>query len=80
MEPLKPSKTIKIYQLIKQSGMYFMSAGSAGTQSIGLGFYSNLQEAEFNRTSEILKSNSDQKEKFHVFELEIPNPAYTGAE
>lgn len=76
MESIKPPKFIKIYSLVKQSGMYFSSAGSSGTQSIGLGFYTNLQEAEFNRTAEILKDTNQGKDRYHVFELEVPNPVY----
>lgn len=81
MEPIKPPKTIKIYQLIRQTGMSFTSAGSSSssiTASLGIGFYLSLQEAEQNRTMEVLKDTSTgiNKPKWHVFELEFPNPAY----
>ncbi len=76
MESIKPPKVIKVYHLVKQSGMYFSSVGASGSQGIGLGFYTNLQEAEFNRTAEILKSSSDKQERFHIYELDVPNPVY----
>ena len=30
MEPIAPPKSVKVYQLIKQSGTYLMAAGVAG--------------------------------------------------
>ena len=80
MGPLTPPKTIKIYQLIKQTGMSFTNTGtgSSASASLGIGFYPTLQEAEHNRTLELLKdaSSGSSKPKWHVFELEFPNPAY----
>jgi hypothetical protein len=80
VEPLKPPKTIKIYQLVRQTGMSFSSTGSSSSASatLGIGFYPSLQEAEQNRTMEVLKDTSSgiNKPKWHVFELEFPNPAY----
>lgn len=77
MEPIKPPKTLRVYQLVKQSGLNFIHCGS-GTGGLGLGFYATLQEAEHNRTIEVLKDtvSGNTKPKFHVFELEFPNPAY----
>jgi hypothetical protein len=75
MEPIKPPKTIRVFQLIKQTGLNF--SYSSGGSSLGLGFYSTLQEAEHNRTLETLKDvSTGQKPRFHVFELEFPNPIY----
>jgi hypothetical protein len=80
MEPIKPPKTVKIYQLIKQTGMSFThtGVGSSASASLGIGFYPSLQEAEHNRTLEVLKdtTSGNNKPKWHVFELEFPNPAY----
>lgn len=80
MEPIAPPKTLKLYQLIKQTGMSFTGTGTSSTVSagLGIGFYSTLQEAEHNRTLEVLKDTTSgiNKPKFHVFELDIPNPAY----
>jgi hypothetical protein len=79
MEPIKAPKTMKVYQLVKQTGMSFTNTGNSSSASatLGIGFYPTLQEAEHNRTMEALKdTTSGNKPKFHVFELEFPNPAY----
>jgi hypothetical protein len=80
VESIKPPKTIKIYQLVRQTGISFTNAGgsSSASASLGIGFYPSLQEAEQNRTMEVLKDTSSgiNKPKWHVFELEFPNPAY----
>jgi hypothetical protein len=77
MEPIKPPKIIKVYQLVKQSGMS-LSYGGSGSTGLGMGFYSTQQEAEHNRTLETLKdTTSVPKPKWHIWELDIPNPAYT---
>jgi hypothetical protein len=75
MKPEFPPDTIKVYQLIKRNAdmLYFSGAGTApATGSIGIGFYQTRQEAEHQRTIEVLKSKTN--EEFYVFELEIPNP------
>jgi hypothetical protein len=76
MDPIKPPKTIKIYQLVRQTGMNFSST-SSGTVGLGVGFYSSLQEAEHNRTMEVLKDTTTgmSKPKWHIWELDVPNPA-----
>ena len=77
MESLTPPKTIKIYQLVKQSGLVFTTTGSGSGTSLGVGFSYTLQEAEHNRTLEVLKdTTTGTKPRFHVFEIEVPNPAY----
>ena len=76
MEPIAPSKSVKVYQLIKQNGTYLMNAGVSGSLSWGIGFYTTLQEAEHNRTMEILKNTDAVKPEYYIFELDIPNPAY----
>ena len=78
MEPIKPPKTIKIYQLTRQTGMNFSVTGSSSSAGLGLGFYPTLQEAEHNRTLELLKDTSTgiNKARWHIWELDIPNPAY----
>jgi hypothetical protein len=55
-----------------------MSYVGSGTTSMGLGFYTTLQEAEHNRTLEVLKDSgvSIPKPRWHIFELDFPNPAY----
>ena len=76
MEPIAPPRTIKIYQLIKQSGTTLTNAGISSTMSWGSGFYISLQEAEQNRTMELLKNTDTVKPQYHIFELDLPNPAY----
>ena len=79
MEPIKPPKVLKIYQLMRQTGMSFSSAAvSSNPISLGSGIFPTLQEAEHNRTLEVLKDTTTgmNKPRWHIFELEIPNPAY----
>jgi hypothetical protein len=80
MESIKPPKTIKLYQLVRQTGMSFTTTGSSSSASasLGIGFYPSLQEAEQNRTMEVLKDTTSgvNKPRWHVFELDFPNPAY----
>lgn len=77
MEPIKAPKIVKIYQLVKQTGMNF-NYGGVGTSGLGVGFYSTLQEAEHNRTMEVLRDTTtgSSKPRWHIWELDIPNPAY----
>ena len=75
MKPEFPPDTVKIYQLVKRNAesMYFSNAGmNSGMNSIGIGFYITRDEAEYQRTLEVLKSKTE--DDFYVFELEIPNP------
>ena len=77
MEPIKAPKTIKVYTLIKQSGLTLTYVGfSALGISLGAGFFLTQIEAEHHRTLELLKDTDTPKSQYHVFELEIPNPAY----
>jgi len=77
MEPINPPKTLKLYQLVRQNGLSF-STSSAMSQpiSLGCGFFYSLNEAEMHRTNEVLKESSLPKSKWHIFELEVPNPAH----
>jgi len=75
MKSIEQPDTIKVYELVKQTGSVLSLVGSTiSTQTIGLGFYTTQQEAEHNRTIEILKNSAPQT-YFHIFELEIPNIA-----
>lgn len=76
MEPIKPPKTVRVFQLVRQTGLSFINSGSSSPSAMGIGFYPTLQEAEHSRTLEVLKDTSSTKPKYHVFELEFPNPAY----
>lgn len=77
MKSIEQPETVKVYQLIRMSGMYLSMGAGASTGSMGLGFYPTLQEAEHNRTLEILKdvATTGPKNTWHIFELEFPNPA-----
>jgi hypothetical protein len=79
MEPLPIPKTMRVYQLVRLSTkatLNFSTTGTAaaGAAYIGSGFYLTQSEAEQNRTLETLKDVDGNK--FYVFELEFPNPAY----
>ena len=80
MEPLKPPKTVKFYQLLKMSTKNGFTINSCGTipspNYIGTGIYMTLQEAEHNRTMETLKDTDGGYNSYHIFELEFPNPVY----
>ena len=65
--------------LLQQNGMNFAPTGStvSGSNYMGYGFYLTRQEAEHSRTLEYLKATTtDSFNKLHIFELDIPNPAY----
>lgn len=78
MEPLKPPPTFKVYTVIKQTGlaMSYVYTSMPGSLNFGSGFYGTRNEAEQARTFELLKETVEPKPKYHVFELEIPNPVY----
>lgn len=77
MEPLQPPKNMKIYALLKQSGVQFTTVKTMSSNSIGVGFFLTREEAEHNRTLEVLSDSSvGKKPQWHIFELEVPNPAY----
>ncbi len=77
MEPIRPPKTFKVYAVIKQTGLsmsYVYGSSSQSSVTFGAGFHGTREEAEHLRTLELLKETAGSK--YHVFELEIPNPAY----
>ena len=81
MEPIKPHKTLKLYQLLRmstKSGLNITSCGStaSGNNYVGIGMYLTLQDAEHNRTLETLKDTDGGYNSYHIFELEFPNPVY----
>jgi len=78
MEPIKPPEVLKIYQLMRQTGMNFSPAAIVSPTNLGSGIFATLQEAEHNRTLEVLKDTTSgvNKPRWHIFELEVPNPAY----
>lgn len=78
MEPILPPKTLKVYALIKQSGLTFSYTGFSTTgPSIGSGFFLTQTDAEHHRTIELLKDTTSPRALYHVFGLEVPNPAYS---
>lgn len=74
-QPLDIPEFVKIYFLVKQDGMLFSPTGSSGGNYLGTGFYLTRTEAEHNRTMEYLRETDSQKH-VHIFELDVPNPAY----
>lgn len=78
MEPLDPLPTFKIYTVIKQTGLSlgYVYVSMPTSINFGPGFYATRNEAEQARTIELLKDTSSPKAKYHVFELEVPNPAH----
>ena len=77
MEPIKPPKTLKVYTLIKQTGLSLTYTGfDTSAPSVGTGFFLSQSAAEHHRTLELLKDTSTPRSQYHVFELDIPNPAY----
>lgn len=80
MEPIRAPKTIKVYTLIRQNGLSFSTAANIASTNMGSGFFPTLQEAEHYRTLEVLKVDNGSQQKLHIYELEVPNPAYEGKE
>jgi hypothetical protein len=78
MEPLKAPATYKVYTVIKQTGlsMSYVYVSMPNSLNFGSGFYGSRNEAEQARTFELLKDTNTPKSLYHVFELEVPNPAY----
>ena len=76
MRPLPVEPFLKVYQLIKQDGLYMYPCGYDINSGLGTGFYSTQHDAEMARTKELLSTKSDSTAKFYIYELEIPNPAY----
>lgn len=76
MAPLEPPRTLKVYSLVKQSGLTFTYAGYSAHAALGNGFFATRDEAEHHRTLEVLKDTASPRSQFHVFEMEVPNPAY----
>lgn len=79
MEPLKPPKTMKVYQLLRRSGMVHSTVASSSMingLSLGSGFFMSQHDAEMHRTMEILKLSAGDNAEFFIFELELPNPVY----
>jgi hypothetical protein len=78
MRPLDAPEYLTIYMLLQQSAssMYFMATGTPSTPSMGSGMYATRDQAEQARTVALLSEKNTPPNLYHVFELEVPNPAY----
>ena len=74
MKPIPPPSHISVFALFKQTGASLMPVGLQSGTNWGTGMFNTLQAAEQQRTIEALIDGTGSK--FHIFELEIPNPAY----
>jgi hypothetical protein len=76
MKPVPPESHIQVYMLLRQQGLFLAPAGYVNNNLPGsIGFYATRNEAEIARTHELL-TNKDTDYRYHVFELDLPNPAY----
>jgi len=78
MLPLEPEPTLKVYLLLKQTGLSFAPCGySSNSLPSSIGFYTTRNEAEIARTHELLMSvDRSDHAQYHIYELDIPNVAY----
>lgn len=76
MRPLPVEPYIKVYMLVKQDGMYLYLCGYDPNASLGSGFFATQNDAEMARTKEILGQKPESTAHYHIYEIEIPNPAY----
>ena len=65
---------IKVFMLLKQSTGLFLYPTGSSSAGLSTGFYLTREEAEKSRLLEVL--GNDGKDKFYIFELEIPNLAH----
>ena len=70
--PLLPPKKFSVYMLVKQDKLTFYPIGANAEMSTG--FFRNREDAEHQRMVEVLKGTST--DMYHIYELEVPNPAY----
>lgn len=63
--------------LMRQDGTYLSPAGYDQNAGLGTGFFMTQSDAEMFRTRELLGQKTDSTARYHIYELEIPNPAYT---
>lgn len=76
MRPLAIEPFLKVYLLLRQNGTYLNATGFDANNNMGSGFFPTQHHAELMRTKELLALKPDCTDKFHIYELEIPNPAY----
>ena len=76
-KPIPAPEFLTIYQLVRRRGWYFSTQGStAGTNNLGIGFFYSREEGEQQRTLALL-GEKDPEAEFMLFELEVPNPAFS---
>lgn len=76
MRPLPVDPYLKVYMLVKQDGTYLYPTGFDSNNHMGSGFFPTQNMAELMRTKELLAQKTESTAEYHIFELEIPNPAY----
>ena len=76
MRPMPVEPFLKVYLLLRQNGTYLSPTGYDSSAGLGNGFFLSRADAEMVRTREILALKSDNTDKFHIYEIEIPNPAH----
>lgn len=79
MKSLDPPEYLTFWVLFSQSStsLHFSTTGTMvtpGASSFGTGFYATRDDAEKARTFAILNDKMDNR--YHIFELDFPNPAY----
>ena len=77
MRPLLVEPYLKVYMLVKQDGIYLYPSGFDSSNNMGTGFFPTQNVAELMRTKELLAQKPESTAQYHIYELEIPNPAYT---
>ncbi len=73
-KPLPAPESIKVFMLLKQSNGLFLYPTGSSSNGLSSGFFLTREDAEKVRLMEVL--GNEGKDKFHIFELEIPNPIY----
>ena len=76
MRPLEIEPYLKVYMLVKQDGPYLYPSGFDSNSNMGTGFFPTQNVAELMRTKELLAQKPESSSQFHIYEIEIPNPAY----
>ena len=76
MKPLLVEPFLKVYMLLKQDGTYLYPTGFDSNNNMGTGFFPSQNAAELMRTRELLTQKLDATTQYHIYEIEIPNPAH----
>lgn len=76
MKPLPVEPFLKVYMLLKQDGTYLYPTGFDSNNNMGTGFFPSQSMAELMRTKELLAMKPESTTLYHIYEIEIPNPAY----